>query len=196
MAKGSNVVFVLDSSSSVGRRQFSHELKAIHTIMKRSREENKYAVVEFSSDAFVKLNFTDKWKAMKQVNKIRYIPGKTNIQKGLSLARELFLDAKSNITKGAQNKVLLITDGLSNVKQELTLYRGFQLKMMGAQIYVIATGRFMYGAPETVGLATTPFRHFFRLYNMKAFLKATRMIPEIPLMKGQQSPSRSKQVIH
>lgn len=74
----------------------------------------------------------------------------------------------------------MITDGLSNVKKELTLYRALQLKMMGVQIYVVALGRFVYGIPESIGLATTTQRHFFRVRNMKAFLKVARMIPNVP----------------
>lgn len=81
-----------------------------------------------------------------------------------------------------------MTDGLSNVKPELTLYRSFQLKMMGVHIYVIAAGRFLHGAPESVGLASTPFRHFYRVYNMKAFLKVSRMLPVV-IKKGQLPPT-------
>ena len=100
------MVFVLDSSSSVGRRQFRHELKAIHTIIKRSRDDNKYALVVFSSDAFIKVNFTDKLTALKKVIRVPFTPGKTNIQKGLLLAKQLFQDAgKFNISKKNLNKV-------------------------------------------------------------------------------------------
>lgn len=99
------MVFVLDSSSSVGRRQFLHEVKAIHTIIKRSTDDNKYAAVVFSTDAFIRLNFTDKMTALRKITEIRYIPGRTNIQKGLLLARELFHDLKSNTRKNAAKKV-------------------------------------------------------------------------------------------
>ncbi|XP_031563743.1 collagen alpha-4(VI) chain-like isoform X2 [Actinia tenebrosa] len=178
--KASNIVFVLDSSSSVGRRHFQQEVKAIHTMVAKSRDDNRYGIVVFSTDAFIQMNFADKRTTLKKLKKVPFIPGRTNIQKGLLLAKTLFEDPESNKTKGALNKVLLITDGLSNVQKELTLYRAFELKMMGVQIYVVAVGRFVYGIPESIGLATTSLRHLFRVRNMKAFLNVARMIPSVP----------------
>jgi hypothetical protein len=71
----------------------------------KARDDNQYAAVVFSTDAFIKMNFADKWTTMKKIRKVPYIPGRTNIQKGLLLARELLIDPESNKTKEAYNKV-------------------------------------------------------------------------------------------
>lgn len=74
-------------------------------------------------------------------------------------------------------RIFLLTDGQSNVKKRETLYKAFQLKMMGVEIFVMAVGNYIRGINELVSIASSSDTHLFRVESMADFDKVVKMIP-------------------
>jgi uncharacterized protein with von Willebrand factor type A (vWA) domain len=129
----------------------------------------------------------DKDSAKKKLKTIKYRPGKTNTQEALSMAlNQLVKSNKSNVREGSVRRILLLTDGLSNVKRNLTLLRGSQLKTAGVEIFVMAVGRYHQGFEEIVGLASSTYAHLYRVGHMKGFLRVMKLIPIWPLDANEE----------
>ncbi|EDO50014.1 predicted protein [Nematostella vectensis] len=155
-----NVVYLIDSSNSLGQRNFTIALNALKLLTSKSRPGTRK-------------------EAYRQLSKVPFIAGTTNTQEALNLAqRELFGKKNSGATPGAIGRVLIITDGLSNVQRNLTLFNAYKLKMAGPEIYVVAVGQYLYGLHELVGLASSTENHLFRAQSMRGLEGAVRLIPK------------------
>ena len=77
--------------------------------------------------------------------------------------------ANTGIRLGSYKRVLILTDGQSNVKKEKTLYNAFRLKDLGVEMFVVAVGKYMKGISEIVGLATSTDAHLYRITSLKVF---------------------------
>ena len=84
---------------------------------------------------------------------------------------------------GTESRVLIVTDGQSNVDKQKTLYRAFQLKSTGTEIFVIAVGDYLKGISEIVGLASSTDAHLYRVKDVKGLLRVVRMIPPWNIIK-------------
>lgn len=114
----------------------------------------------------------------------------TNTQDALEVCRkELILNRKSGARPGVRKRVLIITDGQSNVEKHKTLFRAFQLKMTGTQIFVIAIGKYLRGISEIVGLASSTDAHLYRVADVNGLLRVVRMIPPWHRMREYMSHS-------
>lgn len=182
-----DVVFLLDSSASVGAKEFKDAVLALQTLITRAKDDTVYAGITFSTTANITFSFTDPLDAMKHIGQIKYRPGLTNTQGALELCREeLFRKIKSGMRRLSYKRILIVTDGQSNVKKQLTLYKAFKLKNMGIEIFVIAIGSYLRGIAEIVGLASSTDAHLYRVKNMKDLLEIVQLIPPWDLIKAQQ----------
>lgn len=73
--------------------------------------------------------------------------------------------------------VLLVTDGLSNIGKHMTLFKAFNLKNAGVEIFVVGVGGFTFGIQEIIGLASSTDRHLFRVQDFDGLIKVTSYIP-------------------
>lgn len=73
--------------------------------------------------------------------------------------------------------VLLVTDGLSNIGKEMTLFKAFNLKNVGVEIFVVAVGGFTFGIQEIIGLASSTDKHLFRVLDFDGLIEVTNYIP-------------------
>lgn len=73
--------------------------------------------------------------------------------------------------------VLLVTDGLSNIGKDMTLFKAFSLKNDGVEIFVVAIGGFTFGIAEIIGLASSTDRHLFRVRDFDGLIEVTNYIP-------------------
>ncbi|XP_032223549.1 cuticlin-6 [Nematostella vectensis] len=174
-----NVVYLIDSSNSLGQRNFTIALNALKLLTSKSRPGTRFAAITFADTARISFPFTTRKEAYRQLSKVPFIAGTTNTQEALNLAqRELFGKKNSGATPGAIGRVLIITDGLSNVQRNLTLFNAYKLKMAGPEIYVVAVGQYLYGLHELVGLASSTENHLFRAQSMRGLEGAVRLIPK------------------
>lgn len=182
-----DVVFVLDSSASVGAKDFKNGVMALQTLITRAKDSTKYAGVTFATVANITFNFTDPLDAMKLIGQVKYRPGMTNTQHALDVCRnDLFLNKKSGYRRLSYKRILIVTDGQSNVEKEQTLYNAFRLKNMGIEIFVVAVGKYLRGIAEIVGLASSTDAHLYRVRNMRGLLEVVRLIPPWDLIRDQQ----------
>ncbi|XP_031571673.1 integrin alpha-D-like [Actinia tenebrosa] len=182
-----DVVFVLDSSGSVGSKEFKNALLALQTLITRAKNDTLYAGITFSTTANITYNFTYPIQAMKNLGKTVYIPGRTNTQEALDKCRtELFFKRESGYRRLSYKRILIVTDGQSNIEKPKTLYNAFRLKNMGIEIFVIAIGKYLKGIAEIVGLASSTDAHLYRVRNMKDLLDIVHLIPPWEFLRQQQ----------
>ena len=59
----------------------------------------------------------------------------------------------------------------------MTLFKAFNLKQDGVEIFVVAVGGFSFGIQEILGLASSTDRHLFRVLDMDGLIEVTNLIP-------------------
>ena len=91
----------------------------------------------------------------------------------------------------SQKKVLLITDGQSNIQKQLTIPKAKNLKNMGVEIFVVALGSYISGIGEMVKVAgcSNPFKlpedFLFRVHKYKGLWDVTKLIIKIMAATGK-----------
>ena len=185
-----DVVLVFDASNSIRKRDFYRGVKALEILLDKARPDTQYAAVTFSDKATVAFDFNDYKTAKRYLqNRIHFIGDKTNTQEAFLKCRtELFQNKKSKLRPEAKKRVLLLTDGSSNMNVHLTLYRAFQLKIIGVEVFVIGIGNYMPGIQELVGIASSTNKHLFRVVNTMSLLEITRLIPPWRYIHQVQPP--------
>ena len=185
-----DVIFVVDASNSIRKRDFNRGVKALRQVIDKARPNTHFAAITFSDKAEVAFDFTDPKTAKHNLyHKISFIGHKTNTQEALKKCRtDLFTNKNSNVRPHAAKRVLLLTDGSSNMHVHLTLYRAFQLKMMGVEIFVIAIGSYMPGIQELVAIASSTDKHLYRVRNTMSLLDIVRLIPAWKYIQLAQRP--------
>lgn len=185
-----DVVLVFDASNSIRKRDFYRGVKALGELIDKARPDTHYAAVTFSDKATVAFDFTDAKTAKQYLqDKVHFIGDKTNTQEAfLKCRKELFRNKKSKLRTRAKKRVLLLTDGSSNMNVHLTLYRAFQLKILGVEMFVIGVGNYMPGIQELVGIASSTNRHLYRVRNTLSLLDIARLIPPWRYIHQVQRP--------
>jgi len=77
----------------------------------------------------------------------------------------------------SRKMVFLVTDGQSNVKQQLTIPKADALKNSGVQIFVVAVGTYINGIDEMVKVASyLPQQFLFRVKTLQQFWNVIKLI--------------------
>lgn len=196
-----DVVAVIDGSGSIGACEFNKGKNALSYLMDSAKESNptvdtKYATITFSTSVTVNFKFLQYVEAAKKVKTISYPSGWTNTQAGLEEAMKLFSNPLSSGGRIFGRKVvLLLTDGQSNVDQQLTIPKADVLKNNGVKIFVIAIGGYIKGIDEMVKVASYPPKDFlFRVSDYRGFVEVIKLvIKEVApgkynIIEGQYNP--------
>lgn len=179
-----DAIFIIDSSASILPRDYERTLNVLQRLTGKAQRNRRYAAITFSYNATIRFNFTARRDAIYNLRKIPFEAGKTNTQDALEICRKkLILNRECGARPGVRKRVLIITDGQSNVEKHKTLFRAFQVKMTGTQIFVIAIGKYLKGISEIVGLASSTDAHLYRVANVEGLLRVVRMIPPWHLMR-------------
>lgn len=186
-----DIVVVIDGSGSIGSCEFDKGKKALKLMIEQAIGA-KVAAVTFSSSAKVNFNFLPHNSAAKEIIKISYPGGSTNTQAGLAKAKNVFDNPSSGGRPGAVKKVIVVTDGQSNVKQRMTIPRARALKDTPAQIYVLGVGAHIHGIGEMVQMASST-NHLFRVKDYKGLLNVAQLMvkkvsPGKYQMNGKYNP--------
>lgn len=155
-----DVVFLIDSSGSVGFDSFRRIKEYIHHVVDSFNigpEATQVGVATFSqsSRAHIYLDsYSDKRKLQAGISGINYVYGNTNTASGIKLARSsLFSDARGN-RRNVPDFLFIITDGLSNVNHESTIPEAELARAQGIHIFAVGVG---IGDPwELNGIASEP----------------------------------------
>jgi len=185
-----DVVLVFDASNSIRKRDFHKGVKALQGLIERARKDDHFAAITYSDKATVAFDFTNPETAKHNLNtRVSFIGKKTNTQEAFEICRtKLFQNKNSNLRPRTKKRVLLLTDGSSNMNIHLTLYRAFQLKILGVEMFVIGVGNYMPGIQELVGIASSTNRHLFRVRDALSLLEIVRLIPDWKYVHQHQLP--------
>lgn len=110
------------------------------------------------------------------INSFDFFPigGKTNTPAGLDTILKYQINQRGD-RSDAQNIIILITDGQSNVNQEQTIPNARALRDSGAILYVVATGD-TPNMPEITGVASSPSLIFNYPLNSSSTQVAVKII--------------------
>lgn len=154
--------------------------------MEKINPDTRFAAISYSTTATRRFDFIRKDEAIKKLNytQIPYEGGKTNTQDALDKSTKLILNPRNGARRGISKRVLIITDGQSNIHKNKTLYRAFQLKNAGAQVFVIAVGEYIKGINEIVSLASSTDGHLYRVKDTNGLLRVVKLIPPWTMLKS------------
>lgn len=183
-----DVVMIMDSSRSVGKKDFALGLDVLTNLIPRARPDTHYAAASFNAKARIEFPFIGSKEAHRRMGKIRFSGGLTNTQEVLEKVRlRLFMNESSGMRPLAFKRILIVTDGQSNMEKEKTLYAALKLKMMAIEIFVVAVGDYIKGIHELVGLASSSDAHLYRVKNMEDFAQMVKLIPTWNMLRAQQN---------
>ncbi|PFX18758.1 hypothetical protein AWC38_SpisGene16854 [Stylophora pistillata] len=176
-----NVIYVIDSSNSIREENYQKGLKALVYLTERARNDTLYAVVNFATGATVLTpKFISKSETIALLPTVIRKAGLTNTQEALQVCKDrLFGNPLSGFDPAGHKNVLLVTDGLSNMGKHLTLFKAFNLKDDGVEIFVVAVGGFTYGLQEILGLVSSTDRHLYRVLDMDGLIEVANLIPSL-----------------
>jgi collagen type VI alpha len=141
---GYDIAFVLDVSGSLydvvglGMNLIRQVIYGLEFRFDRSRA----ALVLYSDTSSVRFylnTYQDKRDILEALS-IKDYGGRTNTQAALQMALDDVFRSNNGDRSNARNKVVLVTDGGSNIQQSETVRKAQTLKDNGAEVYVVAVG--------------------------------------------------------
>lgn len=181
-----DAVFIIDASKSITRSGHRKSLSALRILMEKANPATKFAAISFSNKATIRFKFVPQEEAIEKIN-FNVIPferGDTNTQAALRKCTKLIRDPKNGARPGIPKRVLILTDGQSNMHKEMTLYRSFELKHTGAQVFVIAIGEYIAGIDEIVSLASSSHDHLYRVRDTDGLIRIVKLVPRWSNING------------
>ncbi|CAG5136835.1 unnamed protein product, partial [Candidula unifasciata] len=141
-----DVVFVLDSSGSVGEYNFGLVKNFTQeTIKDLSVDSGLYriGVITFSDSSRVQFQlntYTTRQEIFDAIQKIPYVYGRTHTAEALRRVRTEMFTVRNGDRPDVPNLLVVVTDGQSNINHEQTLPEARQIKAAGATIVTVAIG--------------------------------------------------------
>lgn len=173
-----DVAFIIDSSGSISERKFKEGLLALGMMIDRAQPDTLYSAVVYSTSADVSFKFTNATFAKLELQRLTYMKGWTNTQEALLKCRtDLIESDTSNARPRSRKRLLIVTDGQSNVHSRKTLHRALELKRLLVEIFVVAVGDYIPGINEVVGLASSTDAHLYRVENFEGLIRVMKLIP-------------------
>lgn len=138
-----DIVFVVDSSSKVKRKDFATILEFCKDLIVDADIESgtvKVGMVVFSSKAKVQFElgmYQTKAELIEAVEAAPKLRGKLNIADAIQTATVMLRNSRSSTVESA---MFLITSGESNIKKRRTLREAKRAKSLGINIYGVGVG--------------------------------------------------------
>ncbi|CAD5114775.1 DgyrCDS3819 [Dimorphilus gyrociliatus] len=157
--QGSDVVFLMDSSGSVGHTNFNHQKTFVNNIIRKLNIEagqTRVGVVTYGGSAQIGFNlnqYTSTDRIKTALNNLRYMGGTTNVASAIRTASERMFGTggdRSNV----RNIMVLIGDGNSNNMIESTS-EASKARLKGITILVVS-GSDWVDRIEMAEIATDP----------------------------------------
>ncbi|XP_078357074.1 integrin alpha-1-like [Oculina patagonica] len=175
-----DVILVIDSSSSVSSGEFVKGLSALRNLVDKSRNDTNYAAITYATRAKIEFDFTSSVDAAVKFRALKRSGGKTNTQAALKLCQMMFVEDQYGARQGSFRRILLVTDGQSNINKTETIPSAEQLKIqMGIELFVIAVGEYLEGIKELVQIASSTDAHMYRVLNMRGLAEVIKLVPDV-----------------
>ncbi|KAL9958534.1 hypothetical protein ACROYT_G035562 [Oculina patagonica] len=173
-----DIIFILDSSSSISRANFNLSLLTAQNLVERFDPDTQFAAVSFGTDAVLNFNFNSSKVAIESLGHIQYQGGKKNTLDALKKTQNmLLLNRDSGVRDGSRKRVLLVTDGPcerslnDTAKLQRLIWATVQIKTLGPEVFVVAVGHRIPRIEELLLIPSSSDVHFYRVSNMAAFKK-------------------------
>ncbi|XP_076459446.1 LOW QUALITY PROTEIN: uncharacterized protein LOC143292771 [Babylonia areolata] len=140
-----DIVFVVDSSTSVGRENFEVMLQYVKSLVEdltAGGPNHQYSLIIYSTEVttvFSLNRYQNPQQILDAISTTRYDPGQTNTAGGLRQARQMFQPGFGE-RPTAEDVVILLTDGQSNINYYDTIPAADDLKSDGVTIIGIGIG--------------------------------------------------------
>ena len=174
-----DIIYIIDSSSSISHAEFRKGIKAIQMLIDKGAPETLHAAITVATHAQPAFTFTSGEKAIEKLEELQRTGGKTNMQEALERSLQMFQNLGTGARVGSYRRVLIVTDGQSNIKRERTLWKAMDLKLNGAEIFVIGIGEYVDGIDELAQLATTLDAHLYRAGDMQGLVEIVKLITPV-----------------
>lgn len=141
-----DLAFVIDSSMSVGSRDFKKVLRFCKNVVKNlefSSGKTRIAAMTYHDDTWVRFNFKDfntREDIVDAIEAFHYTSGATFTSEALRRLREDVFDSQNGDRPDVANKVILITDGVSNILPQRTIPEARKAERAGIHIFAIGIG--------------------------------------------------------
>ncbi|XP_060566778.1 uncharacterized protein LOC132725621 isoform X26 [Ruditapes philippinarum] len=143
-----DIVFLLDSSGSVGHIDFRRVKQFVHNMvsdLQIGRDKTRVGLVTYSSNSrhgFFMSKYYNLYELQNAIAGIGYEYGDTNTAAGLRLVRERYFGGANGDRQNIQNFLIIVTDGVSNINPDETITEAKMLKDEGVHIYAVGIGNF------------------------------------------------------
>lgn len=147
-ANEGDLVFMLDSSGSVGKANFDRVKAFVRSFVDGvniATDKFQIGVMTFSTTPNIRFHinkFTDKLEMLKEIDALPYEAGTTNTADALQQARTSMFTAGNGDRGNRGNVVILITDGGSNDFAQ-TVLRAKEARIAGITLLVVAVGNWV-----------------------------------------------------
>ncbi|XP_052813417.1 uncharacterized protein LOC128240703 isoform X7 [Mya arenaria] len=143
-----DIVFLLDSSGSIGHKDFRRVKKFVHNMvsdLQIGKDASRIGLATYSSKSrhgFFMSKYDDLFKLQNAIAGISYEYGNSNAAEGLRLVREHYFNGRNGDRSDIQDFLVVITDGVSNVQPDQTLIEANLIKEKGVHVYAVGIGEF------------------------------------------------------
>ncbi|XP_062587342.1 collagen alpha-6(VI) chain-like isoform X4 [Saccostrea cucullata] len=165
-----DLVFVLDSSTSVGNENFGKMLDFVKNFLQATNidgGEVRVGIATYSTEARIEFNlkdYTNKNDLLKAVNNISWQYGSTNTADALLLMHDTMFKAVNGDRADVPNICIVVADGLSNINYGRTIPEADAARKKGIHIYAVGVG--LHDLSEVDGIANKPSsRNVFSVNN-------------------------------
>ncbi|VDI44329.1 Hypothetical predicted protein [Mytilus galloprovincialis] len=155
-----DIVIMLDSSTSVGNDNYTKMTNFCKAFLKHADLDSgniRVGVLSYSTFVHVEFHLNDcntTQDIMEAIGAIRYRSGATNTADGLKIMRTQMFTAPNGDRNGVTNKLLILTDGVSNINPLNTIPEAEQARADGIHIYTIGIG--LKDNQELYAMASVP----------------------------------------
>jgi len=180
-----DLVYVVDSSGSIGQRNWMITLQFLTSVTRLfdiGPDHVRVSFVLFSTDATVEWGLTryqDRSSLTSAIGNVRYLGFRTNLNEALYLTRtQVFASARPNALKAA----IILTDGVDNVpttRTQLTIQNATECKRQGIRLVTVGVTN-QVDVQRLRQIASDPDRHVFRVDDFSDLMNInTRLRPVV-----------------
>ncbi|XP_059170597.1 collagen alpha-4(VI) chain-like [Physella acuta] len=155
-----DLVFVLDASTSVTATNFEMMKDFMKDFLFKADIDNgnvRVGVIIYSTVEYIQFQLKDFSKKEDVYNAIDIIPyryGDTNTADALKTMRTVMFTAENGDRPGVDNIAIVVTDGVSDIKNKRTIPEAEEARAQGIHIYAIGIG--LTETKELDGIASKP----------------------------------------
>lgn len=145
-AATADIVFVLDSSTSVSERNFKKMLNFVKDFLRDATISPKYVrvgVVVYSTSVYIQFHLNEykkKEDVFSAIDRIQYTYGSTNTAGALKVMRNTMFTKQNGDRDNVRNIAVVVTDGVSNINSRQTVMEAEKAKIADIHIYAIGVG--------------------------------------------------------